>query len=153
MLDKLCKRLLTTEAFKLLVHRFGLDPDDVLQEVALVLCKQAPEMLEKIDNSFNFWVSRVIMNMCGSTGQLGKLKGRMIEAVELVDFDYDPAIDERIEAVEDCIGKMYWYDKDMFYTYIEKGSLRKVEAATGIPYISVWNTVNKVKEKVKQQVK
>ncbi len=175
--EELCKRLLNDRSFRTLANRFG-DPDDIIQEVALIICQKNEEQLKKLDTYFNFWVARMIMNMNSSTGQLGKVKKEYTitprEDTHLLedkyynpDFfgmsekrghvwhdgeEYDFSIDELIESVETELEKMHWYDKGLFLTYLECGSLRKTEARVNIPYSSVNNTVNKVRNYIKDKL-
>ena len=46
---------------------------------------------------------------------------------------------------------MYWYDRELFKIYLSEGSLRKSEQATGIPYVSIKVTVDKVRKKLKKK--
>jgi DNA-directed RNA polymerase specialized sigma24 family protein len=148
--EKLCRRLLEDKKLKVLAQRLGGSQwEDVLQEVAVLICEYPDP--EKLDKWFNFWCARVIMNMTSSTGQIGKLKSRRIEHCELVEFEYDHEIDKQFEEVNKILDGMDWYDRELFKTYVEEGSLRNVEKRIGIKYGSVWNTVDKVRKQVNEE--
>ncbi len=89
--------------------------------------------------------------MTSTTGQIGKLKSRRIEHCELVEFEYDHEIDKQFEEVNKILDGMDWYDRELFKTYVEEGSLRNVEKRIGIKYGSVWNTVDKVRKQVNEE--
>jgi hypothetical protein len=156
---------MTNEGFRLLAQRLtGNQAPDLLQDVAVVICEKSPEELEKLNEYFDFWVSRVIMNMASKTGTTGKITNKRkklivdyivekdVENLEETLSDYNHNIDKRHKQIETLLDEMYWYDRDMFYTYLECGSLRKVEAVTNIPYSSVFSTVNKVKKHIKEKI-
>ena len=154
MKEKLCKRLLADENLKALALRlFDKDAEDLIQEIGLIICLKSDEELERLNEYFDFWAARTVMNMASKTGKLGKLRTRKIEAVELVDFDYEPEIDELYAEVMEILEEMYWYKKELFMTYVEAGSLSKVTSATGINRYSVWNNLKEVRDTVKAKMK
>lgn len=160
MKDELCRRLINDESLKVLALRlFDNEADDLIQEIALIICQKSDEELEKLDKYFNFWAARTIMNLASKTGKLGKVRNRKFDVHEMVDFEYEPEIDERYEEVMNILDEMYWYDRDLFLTYVKVGSLSKVTKATeykgikGINRYSVWNNLEKVRKIVKEKMK
>lgn len=162
MKERLCRRLLEDESLKSLAQKLGGEQwEDVLQEVALLICEY-PD-LQSLNKSFGYWCSRVIMNMTSRTGQIGKLRHKKVD-IEQVDvnkaqaeevakeFEYDHDIDDQVKKVNDILNGLYWYDAELFRTYIEEGSLRNVEKKVGIKYGSVHNTVTKVRNIVKDKM-
>ncbi len=158
MKEELCNRLLKEESFRLLIHRYGQDPDDILQEVALILCEKDDKELANIANCFKFYISRTIMNLCSYNGPIGKLKRRRLEAdkvIESLDNEYDYTIDERYYEILKQLAALPYYERELFKAYVEEGSLRKLQDATakdglpGIPYSSIHKTVTKVRNIIK----
>ena len=126
-----------------------------MQEVALIICEKSDEELEKLNEYFNFWAARTIMNMASKTGKLGRvrLRNSRLDHKEMVDFDYEPEIDEKYCKVIEILDELYWYKRDLFMTYVEEGSLSKVTEKTKINRYSVWNNLKEVRDTVKDRMK
>jgi len=153
--EKLCKQLLKDRTFKTLAFRFaGNMADDLLQEVAEVICNKSDKELEKINDYFNFWVSRTIMNMGSSTGQIGRIKKHspIPETINIEEEKYNPVIDEQAQRVEEILKEIYWYKSELFRTYMDCGTYRAVEDLTGIDHVSVYHTVKEVKKILKERL-
>lgn len=52
----------------------------------------------------------------------------------------------------DAIDTLYWYDKEIIKLYLKLGTYRAVEDETGIPWESVYKTVQKACQKIKLKV-
>lgn len=50
------------------------------------------------------------------------------------------------------IDNLYWYDKEIIKLYLKLGNYRAVEAETGIPWESIYKTVQKACKKIKLKV-
>lgn len=152
MKDFLCNKLLNNDSFKGLSKRLaGELHNDLIQEVALVICEKDERELKKINDYFNFWVVRTMFNM-SSRSVMSKYDQKPIEPHNLIQFDYDHEKDKMLEAIDCELKSMYWYDRDLFLLYFEEGSLRNVEKRTGIKYGSVNKTVTKVREHLKDKL-
>ena len=66
--------------------------------------------------------------------------------------DYDHSIDLLNEQVNTELDKMYFYDRELFKLYVKHGSLRKVEAVTGIKYGAIFQTITKVKKQINESI-
>jgi hypothetical protein len=55
--------------------------------------------------------------------------------------------------VMDIINGLYWYDKEMVRLYIELGSYRKIEEATGIAWRSCYDTIQSAFSKIKYELR
>jgi len=83
-----------------------------------------------------------------------KRKGKNIKRVGTeklratqTDIDYEGKYKVILEALD----KMYWYDKKVFLMLNQEDeSVASLSRKTGIPYYSLYNTYNKVKEKLKK---
>jgi len=150
------------EGLNSLAARFGRDPMDILQDTAEAICRKSDAELEKIDGYFNFWSARVIIRI----GNRSYFKGRKrlererpeqedesIEQMLVVDVPYDKTIDSRYAEVMELLESLYWYERELFLTYLEEGSFRKVEKRVGISYPAVYHTVKAVREKIKDRMK
>lgn len=58
-----------------------------------------------------------------------------------------------LEAIENLLKDLYWYDRDLFITYYKGGyTLDSLSAKTGISRMSIFNTIKKVKRFLKDKV-
>ena len=62
---------------------------------------------------------------------------------------YDQEKEDDIALLEQILEGYHWYNRDLLLLYLEEGSYRKVEKATGIPFKSVGNTVKKTIESLR----
>ena len=157
MKETLCNHLLTDPSLNSLAYRLaGDDKADLMQEMALLILEESDEKIEKIANYFNFWCVRVMINITGKRGSFTKKYSKKYINAEDWYFDsqqdYDNETDEVLEKVDDILKHVYWYKRDLFKLYLECGSLRKVEAEVGIPFVSVYNTVKEVKKTIKESL-
>ena len=162
MKERLCRLLINDRSLDVLSKRLaGSLSKDLIQEVAIVICEKTDEELEKISGYFNFWAARTIINMASKKGDLRHYRTTEVIPINGVNAeellpdksnDYDHEIDAMYQDVIDVLAEMYWYDRRMFYAYMDEGSLRKVEAKSGIPYSSVNNTIRKVRATIKDKL-
>lgn len=52
----------------------------------------------------------------------------------------------------DEVDNLYWYEREIVKLYLELGTYRSVEEATGIPFESVYKTVSKACKEIKKKV-
>ena len=157
MKEKLCLHILNDPSLNSLAYRLaGDDKNDLIQELALIICEKDDKELEKLSEYFNFWCVRVMINMTGARGNFTKLYRTPYIDVNDLHFDsqmeYDGKIDELLDRIDEILEDTYWYKRELFKLYIECGSLRKVESAVGINYSSVYNTVREVKQNIKDKL-
>lgn len=148
---------MTDPSLNTLAYRLaGNDKQDLLQEVALIICEEDDEKLTKISEYFNFWCVRVMINITGKRGAFTKKYSKKFINADDWYFDskleYDEETDDVLDRVDDILTNVYWYKRDLFKLYLECGSLRKVEAEVGIPFVSVYNTVKEVKKTIKDKL-
>jgi len=133
--------------------------NDVSQEVILSFLELDQEKQRQIIEGgyLEFWAIRAAMFTNSNTGKFGKYFSRHFEDLKQIEnrnkIDIHDRIDAKIllEKVTKELDAMYWYDRELFRIYLEEGSLRKVEKATGIQFTSVKTTVDKVRKKIKQK--
>lgn len=154
MKAKLIHHLYNDSSLRTLAERLcGGLADDLIQEVGLAICEKSEQECEKLEQYFNFWCVRVMMNMC-SNGKFKKIyEDTYLDWSELTfSYDYDKELDAKLDKVEAALKDVYWYKRELFKLYLECGSLRKVEAATGIDHCSVAATVKEVKKELSKKV-
>lgn len=82
-----------------------------------------------------------------------KRKGKNIKLVEIdnIEIDYNEVDYELSEQkIKDELSKMFWYDRRV-YEIIDSGeSIAEFSRESSINYYSLYNTYNKVKEKLKK---
>jgi len=157
----MCKHIITDPSLGSLAYRLAAtNKNDLLQELALIVCEKEEKELKKIEGYFNFWCVRTMINMAGKRGSFTKLYSHEQPNAEDINFEheYDHSVEEQIEKVNEVfefIKNEYpngWYKRDLFKLYVECGSLRKVEKEVGINYSSVYNTVKEVKDIIKDKL-
>lgn len=85
-----------------------------------------------------------------------KVIGKTVAQMSIAFGDEEQAMidhEELLEAIVKHVAGLYWYDKKILELYIELGTYRAVAKETGIPYSSVFKTVQKVVKEVKQKIK
>jgi len=153
----MCRHILNDPSLNSLAYRLaGKDKDDLIQELALLICEKTDEELSKVSEYFNFWCVRVMINMTGARGSFTKQYKTKYINPEDVNFnyglEYDASIDDMLDRVDDILEGVYWYKRELFKLYVECGSYRKVEKEVGINYLSVFHTVKDVKQKIKKRL-
>ena len=133
----------------------GRDWEDCRQELMLIICEKDEDYLNKIEPYFDFWCVRTIRNMNGKRGVMDKYRDKYLDKYEYK--DYESQTDEYVTRYKEDVLKVFdkeaeeltWYQKMMFQSYIEEGSLDKLSKATGIPKVTIWDTISEIKFKLK----
>jgi hypothetical protein len=161
--ERMCNHIINDVSLNALARRLAAsDTSDLIQELALIVCEKDDEELIKIDNYFNFWCVRVMINMTGTRGNFTKLyRGQSIDADDAIfdsSLEYEDGVGYLSDIVYECLDDIYgkgkgdpnknFYRRELFKLYLKLGSLRKVEKEVGINYSSVYNTVKEVKQTI-----
>lgn len=77
---------------------------------------------------------------------------KVLEAISFEDLG-----EQKEKQLKEClaldeIDNLYWYDREIVKLYLELGTYRAVEEATGIPFESVYKTVIKSCRQIKKKV-
>ena len=72
------------------------------------------------------------------------------DIIETEGYNCEP--DVLFNEVNTELDKMYFYDRELFKLYVKHGSLRKVEAVTGIKYGAIFQTITKVKKQINESI-
>ena len=86
-----------------------------------------------------------------------KRKGKNIKMVNIDDVDIDKSIsdidyDKAYEIVKEELKTMYWYDRKVFEIINGGESIAEFSRKSFIHYYSLYNTYNKVKDKLKKKL-
>jgi len=126
--------------------------EDLKSEVFLIIAELPEDKLINLydSNGLKFYMVRIILNL--ATGTDKRYYGKYRNFVEYKQVDMAEEIDNDIidKAVVE-FNKLYWYDKEIFTLYIERfnSNAKELSRATGIPYMSIIRTINKIKKELK----
>jgi len=131
--------------------------DDLQQHLYLMFCKMSERKLAELwERNFDFYVYRCVLNAMQAGSNFMRWHQSPREGYEDIEptYEVENQIDAalKIEKINAKLDSMYWYHRDLFKLYIKLGTLRAVEKQTGIPAVSVWETVNKVRKSLKNEI-
>ena len=134
-----------------------VDAEDARSELIMVLCEMGKEKRERIQDYFHFWCVRTLRNitldMKRGRGRMAKYHQKKLEVEEMLMAQFTDHQEEKVSDIRNALESLYWYDRELFITYLEEGSCRAVEKITGISYTSVALTVKDVKERISWALK
>ena len=142
--------LLADEELHELAEKLCNCPDDLIQEVAMVLLEMTDEKWNQINEGgyLRFYVVRTMMTMAtsprSSFSKLYDLHNHKKVDHEREDYDWEK--EEDISLIETLMQELHWYDREVLKLWLEEGSYRKVAKKVDIPYKSIGNTVKKTIE-------
>ena len=154
MRDKAVIDLIGDEELRELAQKICSVPDDLIQEVALVIMEMPQEKWLQINEGgyLRFYVVRTMINMATSPrSSFSKLYD--LHNYEQIDYDreeYDQEKEDDLQLLETLIGELHWYDRKILELWLEEGSYRKVAARVDIPFKSIGNSVKRALETLKQ---
>ena len=128
-------------------------PDDLIQEVALVIMEMPNEKWQQINEGgyLRYYVVRTMLNMATSPrSSFSKLYN--LHNYEQNDYDreeYDQEKEDDIQLLETLMEELHWYDRKILEMWLEEGSYRKVAARVDIPFKSIGNSVKRALETLK----
>lgn len=145
--------LLSDQELHELAQKLCNCPDDLIQEVVLLLLEMPEEKWQQINEGgyLRFYIVRTMMTMAtskrSSFSKLYNLHNHKKVDHEREDYDWDKEDD--ISLLEILIEELHWYDKEVLKLWLEEGSYRKVGKKVDIPYKSIGNTVNKALDQLR----
>lgn len=159
--NEIIAELFTSKDFNACIRK--MEPknlqDELKSEVALILCEKPEEKILELYNSggLKFFTVRIILNLIKSNSSpfYKKFRANFIELSEIIEpviQEYDAEINTRKDQAIEHLEGLYWYDREIIKLYAEHGTYRKVEAATGIPFESVYLTVKKARKQIIDKV-
>ena len=139
--------------------------DDLMHELILILYEYNEEKLILIweQKRIKWFIISILLKMCHSNTspfyakirKFGEKSDDSIDFDELEDEETKttkeiPDIFEILELTDEQLLKTEdGYAKSLLKMSVELGSVQKVSNATGIPYLSVWLSINNYKKKIK----
>jgi DNA-directed RNA polymerase specialized sigma24 family protein len=119
--------------------------DDIIQQVALVLCEQTDTNIERIEPYIIPWSFRVAHHVARKMQQ----KRARIELVaELGDIEQET--ETPIELPD--LSTLYWYDRELILLKEKLGSNRAVATAIGIPPSAVDNDMKRIRHELRVRI-
>jgi RNA polymerase sigma-70 factor, ECF subfamily len=126
------------------------DPEDILQEVNLVLCRKAGEY--DGEGRFLTWACRVAyLQVLAHLKQRQREKCRYVDEALLADLagplaDRVEQLDDRLEALRNCVSRLSDAHRRMITArYASGGSVQKVAEAEGRPAGSVRVSLHRIR--------
>ena len=145
-----------------IVHSFGEYhyADDIVQEMYLVLHKYASEekIIEKgvVSRGYCYFTLRsIFLQYCNAKKKIKKVE---IDDEEIyTQIADDSQMDDQIgynditTKIDNHIEGWRWYDKTLFRLYRDTDmSIRKIAEETNISWVSIFNTLKKCKEELRE---
>ena len=146
-----------------MAHKFGAGDyaEDIVQEMYIRLHKyiENPERIMYKDqpNKLFVWVTlRNMVRNYQNKKEILVFSGDMVEYdTELDSFDYETAggFEKLIDKIWDKVNDLHWYDRKMFEIYHTTDmSMRDIEKETKISLFSIFDTLNKTKNYVREEI-
>ena len=154
MRDKAVIDLLGDNELRELAQKICSVPDDLIQEVALVIMEMPQEKWLQINEGgyLRFYVVRTMLNMATSPrSSFSKLYD--LHNYDKIDYDredYDQEKEDDLQLLETLMDELHWYDRKILEMWLEEGSYRKVAAKVDIPFKSIGNSVKRALETLKK---
>lgn len=146
----------------------GDEAEDIVQDMYLLVWKQKKRFKDIMynDSEVNkYFIYLIIYYAVADNARKKKYKKHMynhrgnvpMEDVNAIaegsNIEEEQAFEKVYSRVYDLVDTMYWYDRKMFKIYFEKGlSMRKIAEETGISLKSVFDTITKIKNYVKEEI-
>jgi len=139
------------------------DAQDLTQDIYIVLLEYDQDKMRTIiDNGhLGFWVTRVMCNQYLNANSkfkrkyYGKLKADKDNDQHLKNLvceEYEE--DKRIDHINEAMKDLHFYDRSLFKIYTETNhTIRSLAKATGISTTSIFFTLKKVRNTIKDEVK
>lgn len=146
--NQIITQLFTSLDFKSCIKKMKPEhlQDELMAEVGLILCEKPELMIIELWElgKLKFYTVRIILNLVQSTtsGFYKKFRVNNLELSQIIEpiiTEYDSRKDHAMDEIEN----LYWYDREILKLYAEHGTYRKVEEVTGIPFESIYKTVQK----------
>lgn len=145
-----------------MAYKFGAGDyaEDIVQEMYIRLNKYVEEperiMYKNEPNKLFVWVTlRNMVRNFQNKKDILVFTGDMVEydyEEELFDYEEANGFERLIEKIWDSTEELHWYDKKMFEVYHTTDmSMRDIEKETRISLYSIFDTLKKTKEYVKEK--
>jgi len=139
-----------------IVHSFGCPKEiseDIVQEMYIKIHKKLKNGLDKMyNNEINYYY---IFKTLRSLFYDLKRKEKNVTVINIEDVNID-MLDTDVDYIKaykkitDELDKMFWYDRKVFEIINSGESIAEFSRKSYIQYYSLYNTYNKVKDKLKK---
>jgi len=134
--------------------------EDLLQEVILQILEKNRIIIDEEKNIKYFIIGIIRINWNSKTSpfyykirrEIDKYDELSIQLHDNYDYDYDIEKENKILAMEESIGELDWFNKELLSHYVVLGSLKKVNELTKIPIPSISRYINETKTKLKKEI-
>ena len=132
--------------------------DDLLQECILQILEKERIILDDEKNIKYFIIGIIRINWLSKTSPFYYKIRREIMAyneltIDIVDEnEYDSEKEDKFQAMEESIGNLDWFKKELLSHYLVLGSLKKVNQLTKIPIPSISRYINETKQQLKEEI-
>lgn len=144
--------------------------NDVVQMVMEACLKMPKETLQDIyDKDGLLWyiIRMISLNIKSKTSRYYYKYNKYYEIFEgnstatysLYNYENRPGDDSRssthirLDSIDDLLNNLYWYDRELFLTYYRDSyTLDSLAAKTGISRTSIFNTLKKVRNYIKDNI-
>jgi hypothetical protein len=132
--------------------------DDLRQEMFLVLAELDEERLLTMarEGWVKFFLVRTMLNMIKSDRStfFNKFRRGFAELKETGDRYEQEEGPDAAHYVRDAMRGLHWYEASLLEVYAENGcNIARISRETRIPYRSLFKTINKVKQQMKQEIR
>lgn len=127
------------------------DRDDLVQEICLQLWRSFPSYDPQ--RRFSTWMYRVALNVA-----ISQLRRRVPDSEPLSEAHLetiggeDTAHDERLDALQDFIGRLGALDRALMMLYLDERSYTEIAEILGISETNVATKINRIKRKARGQM-
>jgi len=130
------------------------DRRDLFQEILAQLWKSYATF--RNESKFSTWMYRVALNTA-ITGfkrvkRQPEQKSLEIEAVQIVNEEYDPEIEEQVLLLHRAIAQLSGIEKSIILLFLENRDYEEIAEITGITRNYVRVKMNRIKHKLKKQM-
>jgi DNA-directed RNA polymerase specialized sigma24 family protein len=142
-----------------IVETFGglkqTEVEDLVQTMYMLLIQNTQKGVNFMynDTEVNYWyVYRILRGLyVDLIRKKAKVKLTELKDIEISEQDHTN-YQKVYEKIQSVLKDMYWYDRKV-YEIIEEGTnISELSRKSNISYYSLYNTYNKVKEKLKQYI-
>lgn len=145
--------------------------EDLKGEVMLILCEYNPDKIQELyaEGKLKFFTVRIILNLIRSkTSKFYKTYRKQEQNISISENTGDNETPFQLSDEQtnwertkqnmesdalDAIESLYWYDKEIVKLYLKHGNYRAVEEVTGIPFESIYKTVQRSAKLIYQGIK
>tara|TARA_A100000172_G_scaffold71486_1_gene52138 strand:- start:1943 stop:2428 length:486 start_codon:yes stop_codon:yes gene_type:complete len=143
-----------------IVKSFGCNEttsEDIVQTMYLKLIlysKKGTNFMYNNKEVNYYYIFKILRGLFGDlVRKEKKIKHLNIDDIQIKNTFTDINYNKAYKKVNDKLKKIYWYDKKVFNLIQEGESILQLSKKTNIGYSSLYNTYNKVKKQLKNEIR